>query len=114
VAKALHLTIQVLHFPPATSKWHKSEPRMFSFISKNWRGRPRLDSVTVVNLIGNTKTKTGLKITARLDPNRYAKGRRVRDQELRRVNLQRAPFHGQWNYSTLPRPLQNTDLINAY
>ena len=114
LAKALHLTIQVSHFPPGTSKWNKIEHRMFSFISKNWRGRPLLDRVTVVNLIGNTKTKTGRKITARLDPKRYAKGRRVRDQELRRVNLQRDPFHGEWNYSILPRPLQNTELINAY
>ena len=114
MAKALHLTIQVSHFPPGTSKWNKIEHRMFSFISKNWRGRPLLDRVTVVNLIGNTKTKTGRKITARLDPKRYAKGRRVRDQELRRVNLQRDPFHGEWNYSILPRPLQNTELINAY
>jgi transposase len=104
LAKALHLTIHVSHFPPGTSKWNKIEHRMFSFISKNWRGRPLLDSVTVVNLIGNTKTKTGLKITARLDPKRYAKGRRVSDQELRRVNLQRDPFHGDWNYSILPQP----------
>jgi transposase len=113
LATALHLTIHVSHFPPGTSKWNKIEHRMFSFISKNWRGRPLLDSVTVVNLIGNTKTKTGLKITARLDPKRYAKGRRVSDQELRRVHLQRDPFHGEWNYSILPRPSQNTEVINA-
>src|SRR5580765_4272835 len=93
------LRIAVSHFPPGTSKWNKIEHRMFSFISKNWRGRPLLDSVTVVNLIGNTKTKTGLSITARLDPKRYEKGRRVTDQELCRINLQRDPFHGEWNYS---------------
>jgi transposase len=102
LAKALHLTIHVSHFPPGTSKWNKIEHRMFSFISKNWRGRPLLDRVTVVNLIGNTKTKTGLKIMARLDSKRYETGRRVSDQELRRVNLQRDPFHGEWNYSILP------------
>jgi hypothetical protein len=104
LAKALHLTIHVSHFPPGTSKWNKIEHRMFSFISKNWRGRPLLDSVTVVNLIGSTKTKTGLKITARLDPKRYTKGRRITDQELRRVNLQCDPFHGEWNYTILPTP----------
>jgi hypothetical protein len=113
LAKAFHLTIHVSHFPPGTSKWNKIEHRLFSFISKNWRGRPLLDRVTVVNLIGNTKTKTGLKITARLDPKRYAKGRRISDQELRRVNLQRDPFHGEWNYSIRPHPLQNTEVINA-
>jgi hypothetical protein len=111
LAKALHLTIHVSHFPPGTSKWNKIEHRLFSFISKNWRGRPLLDRVTVLNLIGNTKTKAGLTITARLDPTRSAKGRRVRDQELRRVNLQRDPFHGEWNYSILPRPFKTRKLL---
>ena len=107
------LTIQVSHFPPGTSKWNKIEHRLFSFISKNWRGRPLLDRVTVVNLIGNTKTKTGLTITARLDAKRYEKGRRVSDQALRRVNLQRDPFHGEWNYSILPQSPRNREVINA-
>jgi transposase len=113
LATALHLTIHVSHFPPGTSKWNKIEHRMFSFISKNWRGRPLLDSVTVVNLIGNTKTKTGLTITARLDAKRYEKGRRVSDQTLRRVNLHRDPFHGEWNYSILPQAPRNREVINA-
>jgi transposase len=113
LAMALHLTIHVSHFPPGTSKWNKIEHRMFSFISKNWRGRPLLDRVTVVNLIGHTKTKTGLTITARLDSKRYKKGRRVSDQELHRVHLHCDPFHGEWNYSILPTPLQNTEVINA-
>jgi transposase len=113
LANALQLTIHVSHFPPGTSKWNKIEHRMFSFISKNWRGRPLLDSVTVVNLIGNTNTKTGLTITARLDAKRYKKGRRVSDQDLRRVNLHRDPFHGEWNYSILPQGLLNREVINA-
>ena len=113
LANALHLTIHVSHFPPGTSTWNKIEHRMFSFISTNWRGRPLLDRVTVVNLIGNTKTKTGLTITARLDAKRDEKGRRVSDQALRRVNLQRDPFHGEWNYSILPRSPRNREVINA-
>jgi transposase len=113
LANALHLTIHVSHFPPGTSKWNKIAHRLFSFISKNWRGRPLLDRVTVVNLIGNTKTKTGLTITARLDAKRYEKGRRVSDQALRRVNLQRDPFHGEWNYSILPQSPRNREVINA-
>jgi transposase len=113
LANALHLTIHVSHFPPGTSKWNKIEHRLFSFISKNWRGRPLLDRVTIVNLIGNTKTKTGLTIRARLDPKRYEKGRRVSDQALRRVNLHCDPFHGEWNYSIAPQSSLNTEVINA-
>lgn len=70
MATPLHLTIQVSPFPPGTRKWHKIEHRLCSFIAKNWRGRPLLDRVTVVNLMGNTNTKTGLTITARLDAKR--------------------------------------------
>jgi transposase len=113
LANALHLTIHVSHFPPGTSKWNKIEHRMFSFISKNWRGRPLLDRVTIVNLIGTTKTKTGLTITARLDTKSYKKGRRVSDQALRRVNLHREPFHGEWNYSIAPQAPRNKEVINA-
>lgn len=56
------LSISVSHFPPGTSKWNKIEHRLFSFISKNWRGKPLLDLVTIVNLIGNTRTNAGLKV----------------------------------------------------
>ena len=113
LANALHLTIHVSHFPPGTSKWNKIEHRMFSFISKNWRGRPLLDRVTVVSLIGNTKTKTGLTITARLDTKSYKKGRRVSDHALRGVNLHRNPFHGEWNYSIAPQAPRNKEVIHA-
>ncbi|MFB3062777.1 MAG: ISAzo13 family transposase [Candidatus Binatia bacterium] len=113
LANELHLTIHVSHFPPGTSKWNKIEHRMFSFISKNWRGRPLLDRATVVNLIGTTQTKTGLTIQARLDDRRYEKGRKITDQEMQTVNITRDPFHGEWNYSIAPQPYVNTEAINA-
>jgi hypothetical protein len=75
---------------------------MFSYITKNWRGKPLIDRATVVNLIGNTTTKTGLKIQAQLDENIYQKGIKVSDQELAQVHLQREKFHGEWNYIISP------------
>ncbi len=55
----LGISISICHFPPGTSKWNKIEHQMFSFMSKNWRGRP-LDSLgTIVNLISNTTTQKG-------------------------------------------------------
>jgi transposase len=113
LANALQLTIHVSHFPPGTSKWNKIEHRLFSFISKNWRGRPLLDRVTIVNLIGHTTTKSGLTVRARLDTKRYEKGRRVSAQSLRRVNLHCDPFHGEWNYSIAPHSRRNTEVIFA-
>ena len=102
LATELNITIHVSHFPPGTSKWNKIEHRMFSFISKNWRGRPLIDRATVVNLIGNTTTTTGLTIKAVLDEAVYEKGIKVSDEELGAVKLERDDFHQEWNYMIAP------------
>ena len=75
---------------------------MFSFISKNWRGKPLITRETVVNLIGSTKTKSGLKIKAKLDDNIYKTGRKITDKELKNVHIERSDFHGEWNYKIKP------------
>lgn len=97
------LSISVSHFPPGTSKWNKIEHRLFSFISKNWRGKPLLDLVTIVNLIGNTRTNAGLKVCCELDKNVYPKGIEVSEEEMRNLNLIRDQFHGDWNYTIMPK-----------
>jgi hypothetical protein len=97
------LNIRICHFPPATSKWNKIEHQMFSFVSKNWRGKP-LDSIgTIVNLISNTTTKTGLNIEAEVDKNKYEKGIKVSDEEIGMLNIKRDVFHGEWNYKIMPQ-----------
>lgn len=103
LANELNITIHVSHFPPWTSKWNKIEHRMFSFISKNWRWKPLIDRMTVVNLIGNTRTKTWLEIKVRLDENEYKTWIQVSDKELAKVNLKKDEFHGEWNYSIWPQ-----------
>ena len=102
LAVKLGLAIHVCHFPPGTSKWNKIEHRMFSHITQNWRGRPLLSHDIVVSLIANTTTRTGLKIQSELDDGDYPTGIKVSDRELRAVNLKRAQFHGDWNYTLLP------------
>ena len=97
------LSIAVCHFPPGTSKWNKVEHRLFSFISSNWRGEPLRDYETIVQLISRTTTATGLKVTCRLDRRKYPTGRKVTDQEMQGVNLERHTFHGDWNYTIRPR-----------
>jgi hypothetical protein len=99
LADELGLDIIVHHFPPGTSKWNKVEHRLFSYISKNWRGRPLVDMATVVNLIANTKTETGLTVRCVEDKNIYKKGIKVTKAELEKVNLEPATFHGEWNYT---------------
>ena len=103
LADELGMNIQVCHFPPGTSKWNKIEHKMFCYISKNWRGRSLISREVVVNLIGNTSTNKGLKIEAKLDERIYEKGRKITDEELATVNIERADFHGEWNYIVKPR-----------
>lgn len=71
---------------------------MFCHITSNWRGRPLVSRETVVNLIGNTTTKTGLSIKAKLDTKQYEKGIKVTKIELENLGIIRANFHGEWNY----------------
>jgi Rhodopirellula transposase DDE domain len=95
--------IHVSHFPPGTSKWNKIEHKMFCFISKNWRGKPLIDTRTIIQLIGNTTTTKGLTIKARLDPRIYEKARKVSDVEFQKIAIEPDPFHGEWNYKIVPQ-----------
>ena len=97
------IEITACHFPPGTSRWNKIEHRMFSEISKNWRGRPLASHEVVVHLIANTRTATGLEVEAKLDCARYETGTRITKKRLAAVQLRPATFHGEWNYTIVPR-----------
>ena len=97
------LQIAVCHFPPGTSKWNKIEHRMFCHITENWRGQPLVSRVVVVNLIGSTRTREGLHVQAELDTNTYEKGIKVTNKEMESVRLKKDKFHGDWNYTIVPR-----------
>jgi Rhodopirellula transposase DDE domain len=97
------LEISVCHFPPGTSKWNKIEHRLFSFISQNWRGKPLISHEVIINLIAATTSKTGLAVKSGLDSNTYPAGIKVTDQQMAELRLTRDAFHGDWNYSLLPR-----------
>ncbi|MDR3111090.1 MAG: hypothetical protein LBU65_15585 [Planctomycetaceae bacterium] len=99
LADEFSIDITVCHFPQGTSKWNKIEHRLFSYISKNWRGRPLVDMATVVNLIANTKTETGLTVRCVEDRNVYPTKIKVADKEFAKVNLEPDTFHGKWNYT---------------
>jgi hypothetical protein len=104
LADELGLTIVVLHLPPGTSKWNKIEHRLFSFISRNWRGRPLVDYRTIVELIAATTSTAGLTVRCQLDENLYPTGVKISDAEMAELNIFRHTFHGEWNYTISPRP----------
>jgi DDE family transposase len=103
LANELGLTIAVLHLPPGTSKWNKIEHRLFSFISRNWRGRPLVDYRTIVELIAATTSTAGLTVRCELDESLYPAGIKVSDQDMASLNIVRDEFHGEWNYRIKPQ-----------
>lgn len=102
LASQIQMPITVCHYPPGTSKWNKVEHRLFSFISLNWRGRPLRNFETVVNLIGGTRTRSGLNVKAILDTKEYDTGVSISDDELKRVLIHRHKTHPDWNYTISP------------
>jgi Rhodopirellula transposase DDE domain len=103
LADDLGLTIHVSHFPPGTSKWNEIEHRLFCHLTENWRGRALLTFETLVELIGHTRTTTGLRVKAKLDKRRYKTGVVVTKDEMGDLALQPHVFHGDWNYAIRPR-----------
>ena len=99
----LGIPIEVSHFPPGTSKWNKIEHRMFSFISRNWRGHPLETLAVIVSLIGATTTKTGLRIKCKPDGTHYETGIKISDATLKGLNIVYNNFHKEWNYTIFPK-----------
>jgi hypothetical protein len=90
LADELAMPVTVCHYPPGTSKWNKIEHRLFSFISLTWKGQPLINYETVVNLIGATKTKSGLRVKAILDTNEYETGVKVTKSQMEALRIRRA------------------------
>jgi hypothetical protein len=102
------LAIHVHHYPPGTSKWNRIEHRLFCHITQNWRGRPLTDRLAVVELIGATTTKAGLKVESALDTRSYQKGIKVSKAEMKSLNITGHQFHPEWNYTISPRKLSSS------
>ena len=100
------MEISVCHFPPGTSKWNKIEHRLFSFITKNWRGRPLISYEVIVNLIASTGTEKGLRVECSLDHDSYEKGIKISDEKMAELNISRDKFHGEWNYTIKPERIK--------
>jgi hypothetical protein len=109
LANETGLALRVCHYPPGTSKWNKIEHRMFCHITQNWRGKPLVSRLAVVDLIAATTTKTGLTVQCELDENTYAKGVKVSDKEMDTLNIEKDGWHPEWNYTIKPRPSDRSD-----
>ena len=103
LAAATGLDITISHYPPGTSKWNKIEHRLFSRITGTWRGRPLETYQTIVSLIANTTTVTGLTVRADLDLNLHPTGIKPTAEQRESIPITRHEFHGDWNYTIRPR-----------
>lgn len=103
LADELGIPITVNHLPPGTSKWNRIEHRLFAFITMNWRAKPLVSYLVIIQLIASTTTDTGLTVACQLDANAYEKGIKVSDAEMASLNVKPDSFHGEWNYTIAPR-----------
>jgi hypothetical protein len=103
LANEIGLKLSLSHFPPGTSKWNKVEHRLFSFITQNWRGKPLVNIQVIVNLIAATSTTKGLIVKAAIDDRKYDTGIKVTDEQMLKLNMKPANFHGEWNYTITPK-----------
>ena len=61
-------------------------------------------------MIAATTTKKGLTVRCELDSNSYIKGVKVSDAEMATLNIERDPFHPEWNYTIKPRRLHASEM----
>ena len=105
------LSITVCHLPPGSSKWNKIEHRLFSHIAMNWRGQPLVSLAVIVSLIGSTTTAAGLRVRSEIDKGNYAKGVVLTNEQMAKLNLERHSFHGDWNYTIHPTPMNHAVIV---
>jgi Rhodopirellula transposase DDE domain len=101
------VSVTVCHYPTGASKWNPIEHRLFSEISKHWAGQPLDSYPTILRLIRETRTQTGLRVSSFLVTKHYATGEKVSDQQMREISLQRHSVLPEWNYTLRPRENRN-------
>lgn len=107
LADRYHLGVTVCHYPTGASKWNPIEHRLFSEISKHWSGQPLSDYQTIVRLIRDTRTQTGLAVNCTLNTRNYPTNIPVSKQQMAELELMRHPDLPEWNYQLLPRQNRN-------
>jgi hypothetical protein len=97
------LAVTVCHYPTGCSKWNPIEHRLFSYVSKNWEGKPLRTLEVMLGYIRGTSTVTGLCVKALLDEGFYARGQKVNDGDIEGLSLTAHTVCPKWNYTLRPR-----------
>lgn len=107
LADPFGLFVTVCHYPSGASKWNPIEHRLFSEISKRWAGQPLEDYPTVLRLIRETRTTTGLTVSSSLDTRNYPTGIKLTPKQIAQLSLYRHNVLPHWNYTLLPNKNRN-------
>ena len=107
VADRFDLEVTVCHYPTGASKWNPIEHRLFSEISKHWAGQPLDSYQTILRLIAETKTRTGLRVKSHLVSRHFETGKKVSAQQMSQLRLVKHKVLPQWNYTLYPREKPN-------
>jgi hypothetical protein len=102
LADQLGLEVTVCHYPTGASKWNPIEHRLFGPISINWAGTPLRTFEVMLSLIRGTDNDAGLKVEAFLVDKVYEKGRKVSNEIMTSLNIERHSICPNWNYTIRP------------
>ena len=97
------LEVTVCHYPTGASKWNPIEHRLFSEISKHWAGQPLDNYDTLLRLIRETKTQTGLRVKSCLITKHFETGTKISVEQMRQLSLVKHRILPQWNYTLHPK-----------
>ena len=107
VADRFDLELVVCHYPTGASKWNPIEHRLFSEISKHWAGQPLDGYETILRLIAETQTKTGLRVKSKLVSKYFETGKKISAEQMNQLRLVRHNILPEWNYTLYPRENPN-------
>ena len=100
---AFGLEVTVCHYPPGCSKYNPVERRLFSHISMNWAGKPLRTLELMLGYIRGTTTGSGLTVEAFLLEGEYATGKKVPENQFRRLAVRAHATCPNLNYTISPR-----------
>ena len=102
LATTLNLEIRIAHYPPYCSKHNPIEHRVFPHVTRACEGVV-FESVSLVKqLIENTQTSTGLKVTVDILDRVYETGRKVAQDIKSSLRVVADTLLPAWNYTVLP------------
>jgi hypothetical protein len=107
VVEPFGLAITVCHYPTGASKWNPIEHCLFSEISKHWAGQPLDTYPTILRLISQTTTRTGLRVSATPIQKHYATGQKISDHQMSELSIRKHALLPEWNYTIRPSETRN-------